>query len=212
MLKERRTRGSLSGAACLFSVLLIMATSAANGAELKVLCVVALKSAMTELAPQFEKASGHRLVVEYGTAGAVTGRIEKHQGGDVAISARQQIASLEKNGLIVQGTSMDVARFGVGVFVRKGATKPDLGSLDAFKRTLLLAKSIAHADPARGGVTAIYVAKLLSGLDIAAEIKPKITLFSPGVYDSVATGQVEIGFGGISEILADSSVEFAGPL
>ncbi len=212
MFKECRARGSLYGAACLFAALLIMATSAARGAELRVLCVVALKSAMTELGPQFEKASGHKLVVEYGTAGAVTERIGRDKGSDVAISARQQIASLEDNGKIVNGTAVDVARFGVGVFVRKGAAKPDISSVDAFKRTLFLAKSIAHADPARGGVTAIYVAKLLSGLDIAAEIKPKITVFPPGVYDSVANGLVEIGFGGISEILADSSVEFAGPL
>lgn len=202
----------MNAAACLFSVLLIIATSAAHAAEIKVLCVVALKSAMTELGPQFEKASGHKLAVEYGTAGAVTERIEKGQGGDVAISARPQIASLEKNGRIVQGTAIDVARFGVGVFVRKGAAKPDISSVDAFKSTLLRAKSIAHADPARGGVTAIHVAKLLDGLDIAANIKPKISVFPPGMYDSVATGQVEIGFGGISEILADSSVDFAGPL
>lgn len=201
-----------SGTICLYSVLLLTATSMAHAVEIKVLCVMALKSAMTELAPPFESASGHKLLVEYGTAAAVTGRIEKDSGADVAISARQQIASLEKNGKIARGTAVDVARFGVGVFVRKGATKPDIGSVDAFKRTLLLAKSIAHADPVRGGVTAVYVASLLSGLDIAAEIKPKISVFPPGVYDSVATGQVEIGFGGISEILADSSVEFAGPL
>ena len=212
MLEECRARVPLFGAACLLSVLLIMATSATHGAEVKLLCVVALKSAMTELRPQFEEASGHKLVIEYGTAGAVTERIGKDQGGDVAISARQQIASLEKNGKIVQGTAIDVARFGVGILVRKGAAKPDISSVDGFKRTLLLANSIAHADPARGGVTAVYVAKLLSGLDIAAEIKPKITVFPPGAYDSVANGQVDIGFGGISEILADSSVEYAGPL
>ena len=74
-----------------------------------------------------------------------------------------------------------MSRFRRGCIRAQRGGKPDISSVDAFKRTLLLAKSIAHADPARGGVTAIYVAKLLSGLDIAAEIKPKITLFPPGV-------------------------------
>lgn len=213
MLKAWRAREMVDSAARLFSVLLFtIATGAVHGAELKVLCVVALKSAMSELGPQFEQASGHKLLVEYGTAGAVTGRIEKGENADVVISARQQIANLEKNGRIVERTAADVAKFGVGVFVGKGATKPDIGSVEAFKRTLLSAKSIAHADPARGGVTAIYVANLLNRLDIGAEIKPKITVFPPGVYDSVASGQVEIAFGGISEILADPSVEFVGPL
>jgi molybdate transport system substrate-binding protein len=202
-----------AGAARLLAVLLVIAPiSAVRAAERNVLCVVAMKSAMSELVPQFERATGDKLLIEYATAGVVSARIDSGENVDVAISARQQIASLEKSGRIVEGTAIDVAKFGVGVFVAQGATKPAIDSVDAFKRTLRSAKSIAHADPARGGVTAVYVANLLGQLDIAADIRPKITVFAPGAYESVATGQVELGFGGISEILADPSVQFVGPL
>lgn len=144
--------------------------------------------------------------------GALAGRIQKGEAADVAIAMRQQIANLEKQGRIAQGSPVDIAKQGVGLFVRKGAPKPDISSIETFKRTLLAAKSMAHADPARGGGTAVYVADLLARLDIAADIKPKIKVFPPGVYDLIAKGEVEIGFGGISEIMADPSVELVGPL
>lgn len=92
------------------------------------------------------------------------------------------------------------------------APKPDISSVEAFKRTLLAAKSIGHADPARGGAISTYVAGLLGRLDIAADIKPKIKLFPPSDYDLIAKGEVEIGFGGISEILVAPGVELVGPL
>ena len=196
--------------ACL--LLVATASRVASAAEIKVLCTLALQSAMMEILPQFEKASGHKVAIDYGTAGGLTDRIQTGAAADVVITARQQMVNLEKQDRIAKGTSADVAKFGVGVFVRKRAPKPDISSVEAFKRTLLDAQSIAHADPARGGVTAVYVAGLLSRLDIAAEIKPKITIFLPGVYDTVANGDVDIGFGGTTEILADSRVELVGPL
>ena len=186
--------------------------SVANAAEIKLLSSLGVKPAMIDLIPKFEQSSGHKVTIDYGTAGGLTARIQKGEAADVAISARQQMANLEKQGRIAKGSSVEVAKFGVGVFVRKGAQKPDISSVEAFRRTLLAAKSIAHADPARGGVTAVYVAGLLSRLDIAADIKPKITIFPPGVYDTIARGDVEIGFGGTTEILADPRVELVGPL
>src|SRR5439155_1124555 len=99
-------------------------------------------------------------------------------------------------------------------FVRKGATKPDVSSADAFKRSMLAARSIAYPDPAGGGASGIYVASLLERLGIAVEMKPKTKLFPPTevLYASVASGEVEIGFNQISEILAQPTVELAGPL
>jgi molybdate transport system substrate-binding protein len=212
MLRKWLTSHIIATAARSISLVLFIAGGTAHAAEIKLLCAVALQSAISELAPQFEQVSGHKLVIQYGTAGAVTARIEKGENADVAISARQQITNLEKAGKLAEGTTTDVAKFGVGIFVRKGAAKPDISSVESFKRTLLAAKSLAHADPARGGVTAIYVAGLLGRLDIAADIKQKTSVFPPGVYESVAKGDVEIGFGGTSEILADPSVDFVGPL
>jgi ABC-type molybdate transport system substrate-binding protein len=98
--------------------------------------------------------------------------------------------------------------------VRKGAAKPDISSADAFKRSMLAARSIAYPDPTGGGASGIYVASLLERLGIAMEMKPKTKLFPPTevLYASVASGEVEIGFNQISEILAQPTVELAGPL
>ena len=205
-----RTR-SLTAA---MSYLLFVATtsSVASAAEIKVLVPIGLKPAMIELIPKFEQSSGHRATVDYGTVGALAARIQKGEAADLVIASRQQIANLQKQGRIAEGSPADIAKQGVGVFVRKGAPKPDISSVEAFNRMLLNAKSIAHADPMRGGGTAVYVASLLGRLDIAADIKSKITTFPPGVYDTIARGDVEIGFGGVSEIMADPSVELVGSL
>ena len=130
----------------------------------------------------------------------------------MAIATQQSIAGLVKQRRVTGGNAVDIAKNGVGVFVRKGAPKPDISSVEAFKRALLAAKWIAHADPARGGRNGVYVASLLDQLDIAAGIKSKITIFPPGVFDTIAKGNVEIGIGGISEIMTDPRVELVGPL
>jgi molybdate transport system substrate-binding protein len=188
------------------------ASSVVGAAEIKVLSPDGLKPAMTELVLQFEKSSGHKVTVDYGTVGVLADRIQKGEAADVAIVTRQQIANLEKQGGIAEGTPVDFAKQGVGLFVRKGAPKPDTSSVETFKSTLLAARSIGHADPARGGAISAYVAGLLDRLDIAANIKPKISVFPPSDYDLIAKGDVEIGFGGISEILASPDVELVGPL
>ena len=112
------------------------------------------------------------------------------------------------------GSRVNIAKVGVGVFVRRGAAKPDISSADAFKRSMLVARSIAYPDPAGGGASGIYMASLLERLGIAGEMKPK-TRLSPSakvLYASVASGDVEIGFNQVSEVLAQPTVEFAGPL
>src|SRR3954467_7294007 len=94
-----------------------------------------------------------------------------------------------------------------------GAAKPDISAADAFKRSMLAARSIAYPDPAGGGASGIYVASLLERLSIAEEMKPKTKLSTLGtLYASVASGDVEIGFNQVSEILAQPSIELAGPL
>jgi molybdate transport system substrate-binding protein len=121
---------------------------------------------------------------------------------------------LRAQGKVVAGDRIIIAKVGVSAFVRKGAAKPDIGSADAFTRSMLAARSIIYPDPAGGGASGIYMAGLLERLGIAGEMKPKIKL-SPSakvLYESVANGDVEIGFNQISEVRAQPSVEFAGPL
>jgi molybdate transport system substrate-binding protein len=192
----------------------IAAGSTAKAAEIKLLCAVALHPAIDALIPDFEKSSGHKVTIVYGTAGAVADRVQNGEAADLVISSAPMIDRLQAQGKIVAGSRIIIAKVGVGAFVRKGAAKPDISSADAFTRSMLAAKSIAYPDPAGGGASGIYVASLLERLGIAAEMKPKTKLFPPTevLYASVANGDVEIGFNQISEILAQPTVELAGPL
>src|ERR1043165_1149293 len=185
----------------------------ARAAEIRLLCASALHPAIDALIPDLEKASGQKITVAYGTAGAVADRVQKGEAADIVISSVPMIDQLQAQGKIVAGARVIIAKVGVGAFVRKGAAKPDISSVDAFKRAMLAARSIAYPDPAGGGASGIYVASLLERLGIAAEMKPK-TKFSTldTLYASVASGDIEIGFNQVSEILAQPTVELVGPL
>jgi len=192
----------------------VTAGSTASAAEIKLLCAVALQPAMDVLVPDFDKSSGHKVTVAYGNAGAIADRFQKGEAADLLINAVPLMDQLQAQGKVEAGDRIIIAKVGVSAFVRKGAAKPDISSADAFKRSMLAAKSIAYPDPAGGGASGIYVASLLERLGIAVEIKPKTRLFPPTevLYGSVASGEVEIGFNQISEILAQPTVELAGPL
>jgi molybdate transport system substrate-binding protein len=209
---SRTSSASVVAAVISCSLLVAAANGVANAAEIKVLSAVGVKPVMVELIPQFEQLSGHKVRIDYGTVGALVSRIQKGEAADVVIVSAPQIDVLEKQGKLASGSRADFTKLGVGVFVRKGAPKPDVSSVETLKRTLLAAKSIGHADPARGGAISTYVAGLLGRRDIAADIQPKIKLFPPSDYDLIAKGDIEIGFGGIGEILAAPGVELVGPL
>jgi molybdate transport system substrate-binding protein len=196
------------------SLLGTTAGTTASAAEIKLLSAVALHPAIDALLPDFEKSSGHKVVVAYGTAGAVADRVQKGEAADVVISSAPMIERLQGQGKVATEDRIIIAKVGVGAFVRKGAGKLDFSSADAFKRAMLAARSIAYPDPAGGGASGIYVAGLLERLGIAGEMKPKTRLLPPTevLYGSVANGDVEIGFNQISEILAQPSVELAAPL
>jgi molybdate transport system substrate-binding protein len=190
----------------------IAAGRTARAAEIKLLCASALHPVIDELTPDFEKSSGHKVTVAYGTAGAVADRVQKGEA-DIVISSVPMIERLQAQGKVVAGSRVIVAKVGVGAFVRKGAAKPDISSADAFKRSMLAAGSIAYPDPAGGGASGIYVASLLERLGIAAEMKPKTKQSTlETLYASIASGDVEIGFNQVSEILAQPTVELVGPL
>jgi molybdate transport system substrate-binding protein len=190
------------------------AGSTARAAEIKLLCAVALHPAVDVLIPDFEKSSGHKVTIAYGNAGAIAERFLKGEAADLLINAAPLMDQLRAQGKVLAGDRIIIAKVGVSAFVRKGAAKPDMSSTEAFKRSMLAAKSIIYPDPAGGGASGIYMASLLERLDIGGEMKPK-TKLSPSanvLYASVANGDVEIGFNQISEVLAQPSVELAGAL
>jgi molybdate transport system substrate-binding protein len=192
----------------------ITAASTARAAEIKLLCAVALHPAIDALIPDFERSLGHTVTVAYGNAGAIADRFQKGEAADLVINAAPLMDQLRAQGKVVADDRIIIAKVGVSAFVLKGATKPDISSAEAFKRSMLAARSITYPDPAGGGASGIYMASLLERLGIAEQMKPK-TKLSPSakvLYASVANGDVEIGFNQISEVLAQPTVEFAGPL
>jgi molybdate transport system substrate-binding protein len=196
----------------LFAAALMMASAGmADAAEIKALFPGTLRPMATQVIPQFEKSSGHKMTIAYATAGAVTARIQKCEPADVAITAAPQIDDLVRHGKIIGGRVL--AKVGVGVFVRKGAPKPNISSADAFKASVLVT-TIVYTDPAAGGPVGIYVAKLLDRLGIATAMKPKTKVTSGGEANNnaVVDGEAEIGFNMINEILIDPRVDLVGPL
>jgi molybdate transport system substrate-binding protein len=206
--------GSLAAPAIFGFTTLLGQGGLLNAAEIKVLSGAAVKPVMSELIPPFERSSGHKVTIDYASpAPVIVNRIEKGEAVDVAIATQQGIAGLVKQGRVTGGNAVDIAKVGVGVMVRKGAPKPDISSVEAFKRALLAAKSIGHGDPASESRTAVYVSDMLRRLDIAADIKPKIKIiYPPGTRESIAKGDVEIGFALTAEILDHPGVELVGPL
>jgi molybdate transport system substrate-binding protein len=198
-------------------VLLAMRIGVADAAEIKVLSSGALKLALSQLLPDFQKSTGNLVTVDYGPAGAVASRVQKGDSADVAIASMSQLETLEGQGKIVQYSRVNVAGSALGVAVRKGAPKPDISSVDAFKRALLAARSIGYRDPATGSSSGIYTAAMLERLGIAEEIKPKIKLdrsegdVPENVFQGVAKGDIEMQIGQISEIVISPGVDLAGP-
>jgi molybdate transport system substrate-binding protein len=185
----------------------------ADAAEVKVMHGGAFTQVITAILPAFERETGHKAVLVRDTVGLLQKRIEGGEVFDVAILTPGAIEDLAKKGKIVAGSRTNLARVGVGVVVKDGTPRPDISSVDAFKRALLAAKSVAYIDPEAGGSSGIYVADLLVKLGIASEIKPKAVLIHGGaVAEHVAKGEAEIGIHQISEILPVPGIVLVGAL
>jgi len=190
--------------------LMLALGSGSHAAEIKVLSSNGVKTVLEELAPQFEKATGHKLVFRFAPAADLKAQIEKGEPCDLAILTAAAIDDLIKQGKLAQATRADIARSGAGVAIKKGAPKPDIATTDAFKRTLLQAKSIAYVGT---GATGANMRKIFDKLGIAEEMKAKTKLLAGiGAADAVAKGEAELGFTQISEILHVDGADLAGPL
>jgi molybdate transport system substrate-binding protein len=180
---------------------------------MKVLTAGAFKLAVVALVPEYERASGTKVVVANDTVGALAKRIEAGEAFDVVVMTPAAIDELVAKGKVLPGSRTDLARVGVGVMVKAGAPQPDVSTVDAFKNAVLAAKSVSYIDPASGGSSGIYVARLLERLGIADQIKPKEKLKQGGyVADYVSSGEVELGIHQISEIVPAPGVTLVGPL
>jgi molybdate transport system substrate-binding protein len=129
---------------------------------------------------------------------------------DLVIMSGPSIDELLKSGKIVAGSRVDFAKSGVGVAVRKGAPKPDISSTDALKKTLLAAKAIGYSTGPSGN----YVVTLIQKMGIADQVKPKLKQTPTGVFVGtlIASGEVDLGFQQVSELIHFAGIDYVGPL
>ncbi len=185
----------------------------ANAAEVKVLASVALTSVLDKLDPTFAQSSENKISVRYGLTADLKRRVLDGEAVDVVILGSSALDDLQKEGKLMPGSVTPVAGTPVSVAIRAGAPKPDISSIDAFRRALLAAKSIVYADPAKGGLSGVYFAKVLDHLGITEQLKTK-TILVPGAQapEVVAEGGAELGIAQASEIVPVKGAQLAGPL
>jgi molybdate transport system substrate-binding protein len=188
--------------------LLCAVTAQAN--ELRVLSLPPLRAALSEQVQQHERVNGQKVTVEYGTPPQLA---ERFKGTiDVVMATEQALAGFQRDGLVFPERT-EIARVGMAIFVRTGAPKPDVSSVEAFKRSLEAAKSIAYIDPASGAPGGIYLSKLFEQFGIAGALSPKTKLLGPsGAEKAVAAGEIELGLSQKTVILASPGVELVAPL
>src|ERR1700742_1946315 len=146
---------------------------ASQAAELKLLTAGAFKATVMALLPDYEKATGNKVSVDNETVGALMKRIEGGESFDVVVMTPETVDQLSAKGKVTSDSRTNLARVGVGVMVKAGASKPDISTVDAFKKALLEAKSISFIDPASGGSSGIYMEKLIDRLGLSDQVKPK---------------------------------------
>jgi molybdate transport system substrate-binding protein len=188
--------------------------TAQSAADIKAFVPITLRTSLVSLTAQFQQSSGRKVTLSYGTIGALATRLQAGEAADVAILAPGQIDDLEKQGKVVAGSRFDLVKVGIGLFVRKGATKPDVATVDALKRSLTAAKTISYVDPKSGAPVGIYLTSMMERLQMTAAMSPKTVLTEPdqAAFDAVLNGRSDLGFQQIATILDQSTVDYVGPL
>jgi molybdate transport system substrate-binding protein len=198
----------------LFVSVFVLSSVGADADELRVMSAGAVTPAYLKLASQFEQTTHHKTVAVATATGlgpdSIPSRVRRGEPVDVIILSSTALEELIKDGHVVAGSRVDVARSGIGIAVRAGAAKPDIRSVDGLKRALLDAKSIAYS----AQISGVYVStELFQRLGIADQVQTKSRRVErEPVGNVVARGEAEIGFQQISELLAVPGVDYVGPL
>ena len=181
---------------------------------MKVFSTIAVQGAVMEIAPQFEQVHGCTLAFTWATAPLLLKRLEAGETADALILNRASIDSLNAAGRLVAGSDVTLAGSATALAVKAGAPRPNISTPEALKRTLLAAKAVSYTDPAAGGASGIYFAKLLERMGIAAEMKAK-TIFPPpsgyaGTY--LLSGEAQLAVQQVPELLQVAGIDIIGPL
>jgi molybdate transport system substrate-binding protein len=187
----------------------ILAQGTVQAAEITVLAGMGNVSGIRDLAPAFERASGHKVMVRFVQTADLPGLIDSNAPADVVTAGPEAIDGFIAKGKVAAGTRVDFGKAGVGVSVKAGAPKPDIANVEAFKRAMLNAKSIGYSNGGSGNIAA----KVMEKLGIAAQLKDR-TKFINGrpVAEAVANGEVEVGIQQINVLLPVPGADYVGPL
>jgi molybdate transport system substrate-binding protein len=193
----------------------LLLVGSAHAAEVRVMISGGLSAAYNALVPEFERATGHKVLTAYGpsmgtTANAIPVRLERGEAADVVILVGYALGDLVSQGKVKADSRVDLVKSLIGICVKAGASKPDISSPEALKRALLAAKSIAYSDSASGA----YVSTdMFERLGIAEAMKDKARKIpAEPVAGVVARGEAEIGFQQFSEMLPIPGADIVGPL
>jgi molybdate transport system substrate-binding protein len=184
--------------------------SIAQNAEIKLLASGAVKDAYLELLPKFEKASGHKVTAAWSSSPDIQKRVVAGEVADLVILGNNGTEELIKRGKLVASTRAIFAKSGIGIAVRSGAAKPNIRSVGALIKSVLAAKSVAYSEGASG----TYLVGMFQKLGIYDQVKAKayVAKANEPVGDRVASGEAEIGFHQISELIPVKGIQIVGPL
>lgn len=188
----------------------VLNDSVASATEVSVLAAEVMQPAMSELAVEFEHSTGHKLTISYGSAGNVKTRVQGGELVDVVIIQKPAVEALAEQNVVRRESITTVGRSGIAAAVPRGAPKPDVSSIDALRRTLLSAKSIAYPDPGVGAAVGIVFRKAIEQLGIATEVDTKAKLMPSNLAKFAANDQADLVIGQPMDILAVPSYELVG--
>jgi molybdate transport system substrate-binding protein len=188
----------------------LMCAGAVRADEIRLLSAASMQTVFKEILGDFERSTGNKVVVQYSTMGAITGRVVGGEPADLVISSPASISSLVAQGKVRSGSEILIARTGVGAVVPEGAPKPRIESAEDFRRALLDAKVIVYANPAGGGAAGIHIARLIEKAGLTDQLKPK-TRYGVGgdvAEVTVAQGAGALGLTQVSEIVGKPGMQF----
>ena len=188
----------------------LLTSTIANAAEINLLASGAMREALLELMPQFEKASEHKIKVTWAGTLDINKRLNAGETFDLVIMAANGINAHVKTGALATGSQTDLVKSGIGVAVKAGAPRPDVSSGEAVKKALLAAKTVGYST----GPSGVYMQGLFQKMGIADQIKAKGKQTPTGVLVAtiVASGDAELGFQQVSELVHEKGIDFIGPL
>jgi molybdate transport system substrate-binding protein len=184
-----------------------------QAAEVKALASNSVRTMLEDVALLFERASGHKVTLGFGTSAQVAKRMLAGEAADVVVITPEAVDRLAKEGKVVSGSRAEIARSLMGIGMRAGAPRPDIATSEALKRTLLAAKSVTFSDPATGAESGLHTVRIFERLGIAAEMKPKYRLGDGTTSGQlVVSGEAELAIWQISAMKAVAGIEVVGPL